>query len=57
MKKTGFLYLLDLFGGMEKDSCDLMCGAPLSDRANSDFVYYVDVFFTCGEYGVSFKGS
>ena len=31
-----------------------VCGAPLDDWANGG---YVDVFFTCGEYGFSYFGS
>ena len=29
-----------------------MCGAPLGDWANGS---HVDVFFTCGEYGLGFS--
>lgn len=45
LKKTGFVYLLDLLG--ERGEGPLyftVCGVPLDDWTNSDSV---DVFFTC----------
>ena len=68
LKKTRFLYLLDLFGGKEeKEWCDLVCvcvcvcvcacvcvcGVPLDDLANG---VSVAVFLT-HEYGCSFMVS
>ena len=41
-------------GSREKVQCDLECGAPLDDSANSG---NVDVLFTCGECGFSYFGS
>ena len=56
------MYLLHLFQGREeKGQCDLLCGAPLDDLPISPIglimLVYVDVLFTCVEYGFNFLES
>ena len=54
LKKTGLVYLLDMFGGRgEEEWCDLVCKTPLDDWAN---VGSADAFFAYGEYGFSSVG-
>ena len=48
LKKTGVVYLLDLFEGREWEVWFSACGAPSYDWANGG---YVDVLFSCGECG------